>query len=194
MAGIMPAQLRRGALWTARAGSGIGVLIFFRAFCNQGGRRWGSLGVAAHGAGQLSPVSRDRLRRIMGTMPALMGSSRSARQSLFLPPGPRAAKIKRKRRERRFDFNTKQIIPPGMEQNKSEWSLMAVIPPRQATAGGSGACRSRDARRGRYSGGGGHRATWAGRLEPRVSGPRARARARGGPNTVSQAPSCWSRS
>lgn len=86
-------------------------------------------------------------------MPALMGSSRSARQSLFLPPGPRAAKIKRKRRERRFDFNTKQIIPPGMEQNKSEWSLMAVIPPCQATAGGSGACRSRDARRGQYSGG-----------------------------------------
>lgn len=25
-----------------------------------------------------------------------------------------------------------------MEQNKSEWSLMAVIPPREATAGGPG--------------------------------------------------------
>lgn len=69
-------------------------------------------------------------------MPALMGSSRGARPSLFLPTGPRAAEIKRKCRERRFDSNTKQIIPPGMEQNKSEWSLMAVIPPRQATAGG----------------------------------------------------------
>lgn len=111
--------------------------LFSGAICNQGGEG-GVSGCRGAGAGQLRRVSGDRLRRVMGTMPALMGSSRGARPSLFLPTGPRAAEIKRKRRERRFDSNTKQIIPPGMEQNKSEWSLMAVIPPCQATAGGPG--------------------------------------------------------
>ncbi|KFO32757.1 hypothetical protein H920_05926 [Fukomys damarensis] len=47
-----------------------------------------------------------------------------------LPTGPRAAEIKRKSHERRFDSNTKQIIPP-MEQNKSERNLTAVIPSRK---------------------------------------------------------------
>jgi hypothetical protein len=66
----------------------------------------------------------------MGTMLALMESSRRA-PAKPLPTGPRAAEIKRKSRERRFDSNTKQIIPPGMEQNKSERNLTAVIPPRK---------------------------------------------------------------
>ena len=81
--------------------------------------------------GSASVPSAGRAQRVMGTMPALMRSSRRAR--------PRASEIKRKRRKRRFDSNTKQIIPPGMEQNKSEWSLTAVIPTRKASAGGRGA-------------------------------------------------------
>lgn len=112
-------------------------------------------------------------------MPALMGSSRCARPSLFLPPGPREAEIKRKRRERRFDSNTKQIIPPGMEQNKSEWSPMAVIPPRQATAGGprpaDPATLGGDGTLGGGEGGA-PRLRGLGRLEPPVTGPMARAR------------------
>ena len=116
----------------------------------------------------------------MGTMPALMGSSRGAGPSLFLPPRPRAAGIKRKRRERRFDSNTKQIIPPGMEQNKSEWSLTAVIPPREATACGP---RPADpATLGRDRGLGGSSATRWGRCSPR---PPCRQPA-GGPNPLSQ--------
>lgn len=66
----------------------------------------------------------------MGTMLGLMGSSRSA-AAKPLPTGPKAAEIKRRNRERGFDSNTKQIIPPGMEQNQSGRNLTAVIPPCQ---------------------------------------------------------------
>lgn len=66
----------------------------------------------------------------MGTMLVLMGSSRRA-PAEPLPTGPRAAEIKRTSHERRFDSNTKQIIPAGMEQNKSERNLSAVIPARK---------------------------------------------------------------
>ena len=91
--------------------------------------------------GSASVPSAGRAQRVMGTMPALMGSAAS--------PRPRASEIKRKRRKRRFDSNTKQIIPPGTEQNKSEWSLTAVIPTRKASAGGRGAGRPRKASQGR---------------------------------------------
>ncbi|KAI5135949.1 Persephin [Manis pentadactyla] len=56
------------------------------------------------------------------------GKQPPARPSILLPPRLTAAEIKRKRRERRFDSNTKQIILPGMEQNKSDRSLTAIIP------------------------------------------------------------------
>lgn len=73
----------------------------------------------------------------MGTMLGLMESSRRA-AAKPLPTEPRAAEIKRTNRERSFDSNTKQIIPPGMEQNQSGRNLTAVIPPRQSPPAAQG--------------------------------------------------------
>lgn len=112
---------------------------------------WGSQAAASSGHGSRfslgPPVTGGRVgfwvSQHRGGSAAGTGSARNgdhARPNGKQPPSPcpRAAEIKRKRRKRHFDFNTKQIIPPGIEQNKSEWSLMAVIPARKATASGPG--------------------------------------------------------
>lgn len=129
--------------------------------------RGGSLDVAAQRRVSCSPIG--------GTGSARNGDHARPNGKQPPRPGRRASEIKRKRRERRFDSNTKQIIPPGMEQNKSEWSLTAVIPIRKATAGGPGTCRPREASQGP--------STWSAR-PLHYSGER-RSLTLGGPNPLS---------